>query len=79
MHRIVVAFKKKLTLFEYTQMGYQPLRELAVPDLVLSMMWFNDMICVGTKKEYSILNQVPPFSISCSNIIEFELFCSGYW
>jgi hypothetical protein len=98
---MAVAAKKKLTLYEYTQVygfqhivlvvciqhrlfyretrhyrishrqsissfsphpsffasGYQPLRELLIPDTVLSMLWYGDTICLGYKKEYTILNQ----------------------
>lgn len=58
VYRLAVATKKKLVLYEYTQSGFQVLRELGIPDAALSMVWHGDTICVGTKNEYTIIDQV---------------------
>ncbi len=56
--RLAVASKKKLMLFEYAKGGYQILREMAVPDTVLTMIWHGPTVCIGCKREYTILHQV---------------------
>lgn len=54
-HRLCVAFKKNLRLYEYSTGSYVWLKDLGVPDVPLSLVWYGKWICVGYKREYNLL------------------------
>lgn len=54
---LCLSVKKKLVLYSWSASAhsFQPLKELAVPDVPLSMMYYSHFICVGYQREYNIL------------------------
>mmetsp|Transcript_24844 Transcript_24844/g.86512 ORF Transcript_24844/g.86512 Transcript_24844/m.86512 type:complete len:998 (-) Transcript_24844:74-3067(-) len=56
VHRLCIAFKRKLSLYEYSQAAYVWLKDLGIPDVPLSIMWYGKWICVGYKREYNLLD-----------------------
>lgn len=73
LYRLVVASKKRLYLYEYSQGSYALVRELIVPDNVLSMIWYGNYICLSYKREYSLLNLVNQNSCDVFSYL-FSLF-----
>ena len=59
---MAVASKKKISIFEYgskeSKFKYQ--QELVLPDAAKSLNWSGDKLCVGFKKEYSLIDVLKP-------------------
>eukprot|EP00698_Gefionella_okellyi_P018751 TRINITY_DN565_c0_g1_i1.p1 TRINITY_DN565_c0_g1~~TRINITY_DN565_c0_g1_i1.p1 ORF type:complete len:1003 (-),score=175.07 TRINITY_DN565_c0_g1_i1:1176-4184(-) len=50
------AVKRQLMLSEFTDDQYKVVRELFIPDIAYDVSWADDMLCVGFKREYSLVN-----------------------
>ena len=48
---LAVAAKKRLLLFHHDGSEFVELKELSLPDVVVSMAWLADSVCLGFKKE----------------------------
>jgi Vam6/Vps39-like protein vacuolar protein sorting-associated protein 39 len=50
---LCVAARKRLLLFHFDGKDFVELKELGLPDTVVSMAWCGDSICLGFKREYT--------------------------
>lgn len=55
LHRLAISVAKKIMLVAYTDTSYQVFNNIIIPEPALSMAWFGNTICVGLKKEYSMI------------------------
>eukprot|EP00164_Ancoracysta_twista_P005194 GFYU01007098.1.p1 GENE.GFYU01007098.1~~GFYU01007098.1.p1 ORF type:complete len:881 (+),score=255.87 GFYU01007098.1:180-2822(+) len=59
-NQLCIVTKRKLLLYQHTyQQGshlFQPLKELAIPDTALEVAWYQQKLCLGFRREYSLLS-----------------------
>ncbi|XP_078433921.1 vacuolar sorting protein 39 [Wolffia australiana] len=53
---LCVGRQKKVGIFRFDGRDFLEVKELGVPDVVKSMAWCGENICLGIKREYMILN-----------------------
>lgn len=67
--KLCVSVKRKLQLFTWRNGEFQELEDLLLPDVAKSVVWSKDSLCVGFKREYSL--------IKTSTGAQTELFSTG--
>ncbi|KAJ7340060.1 Vam6/Vps39-like protein [Desmophyllum pertusum] len=67
--KLCVAVKRKLQLFSWRNGEFQELEDLLLPDIAKSVVWSKESLCVGFKREYSL--------IKTSTGAATELFSTG--
>ncbi|KAL9957718.1 hypothetical protein ACROYT_G034654 [Oculina patagonica] len=67
--KLCVAVKRKLQLFSWRSGEFQELEDLLLPDVARSVVWSKESLCVGFKREYSL--------IKTSTGAATELFSTG--
>ncbi|RMX46404.1 hypothetical protein pdam_00000713 [Pocillopora damicornis] len=53
--KLCVSVKRKLQLFSWRNGEFQEREDLLVPDAAKALVWSEDSLCVGFKKEYSLI------------------------
>lgn len=53
--KLCVSVKRKLQLFSWRNGEFQEREDLLVPDAAKALVWSKDSLCVGFKKEYSLI------------------------
>ncbi|EGC30043.1 hypothetical protein DICPUDRAFT_99651 [Dictyostelium purpureum] len=54
-YKICVVTKKKLTFYEFVGV-FEMYKEIVLPDVAMTVEWCKNSICIGSKKEYAILD-----------------------
>lgn len=67
--KLCVAVKRKLQLYSWRNGEFQELEDLLLPDVARSVVWSKESLCVGFKREYSL--------IKTSTGAATELFSTG--
>jgi hypothetical protein len=55
VHRLAISVSKKIILVAYTDTSYLVFGSNILPESALAMAWYGNTICVGLKKEYSMI------------------------
>ncbi len=45
-----------MQLYEFSAGNYAPIKELAIPDVPVSMVWYGHSICIGYRREYTLIH-----------------------
>lgn len=69
---LCVAEKKKLSLYEYARGQYRFLKELPITQTPLDMEWLGDSICLGFRKEYSIITVSTGQSVEVPGLLDAD-------
>lgn len=54
--RICIAIKKKLLIFTWNGVEFHEWKELSLPDSAKTLVWCGDSLCIGFKREYTLIN-----------------------
>eukprot|EP00029_Vermamoeba_vermiformis_P006348 TRINITY_DN2461_c0_g1_i1.p1 TRINITY_DN2461_c0_g1~~TRINITY_DN2461_c0_g1_i1.p1 ORF type:complete len:890 (+),score=177.72 TRINITY_DN2461_c0_g1_i1:46-2715(+) len=54
--RLCVAMSRKLIVYQWAGNEFREIKEFSVPDSVKSIVWCDQALCVGFKKEYNMIN-----------------------
>jgi len=71
-HRVCVAEKRRVTMYEYSSGRFQYLRDVNLPHTPVEMRWCNDMLCLGFKKEYSFYDLKSDETIPLPGLLDVE-------
>ena len=53
---LCAALKKKLVIYSWEANDWVETKELVLPDTAKSVVWCNDSLCIGWKKEYNLIH-----------------------